>query len=76
MMQMDVTEVVCNISSSVRLPVPFMIATWCHWLLLFSCRFLRLLMREMGQIMLKSFMDDIIYVSNQSGEKKGYSVLP
>ena len=33
-------------------------------------------MREMGQIMLKSFMDDIIYVSNQSGEKKGYSVLP
>lgn len=34
-------------------------------------------MKEMGQIMLKSYMADIIYVSNQSGEKKkGYSVLP
>ena len=33
-------------------------------------------MKEMGQIILKSFMGDIIYVSNQSGKKKCYSVLP
>ena len=33
-------------------------------------------MREMGQIMLKSFMDDIIYVSNQSGGKKGLQCAP
>lgn len=26
-------------------------------------------MKEMGQIILKSFMGDIIYVSNQSGKK-------
>ena len=31
-------------------------------------------MKEMGQIMLKSYMADIIYVSNQSGEKKRVTV--
>lgn len=33
-------------------------------------------MKEMGQIMLKSYMADIIYVSNQSGKKKGLQCAP